>query len=83
MHMARLFNRLTGRRQRLAEHLTTEQLTKPQVLATTTEQVFFDRFQGQQVDQIIQHLAHSDAPQAKHGRAALAATVDSVSGLCP
>ncbi|MNZ43296.1 hypothetical protein D3C78_608970 [compost metagenome] len=80
MHMARLFNGLTGRRQRLAEHLATEQLTETQILATATEQVFFDRFQGQQVDQIFQHLAHSDSPHAKHCRAVLAATVDSVSG---
>ncbi|CAI8705045.1 hypothetical protein EMIT0P265_100142 [Pseudomonas zeae] len=66
MYMARLFNGLTGRRQRLAEHLATEQLTETQILATATEQVFFDRFQGQQVDQIFQHLAHSDSPHTKH-----------------
>ncbi|MNF56194.1 hypothetical protein D3C84_376760 [compost metagenome] len=77
MHMARLFNRLTGRRQRLTEHLTTEQLTKPQVLAAATEQVFFDRFQGQQVDQIIQHMAHSDSPHTEQCRAVLAASVNS------
>ncbi|MCY1354112.1 hypothetical protein D9M69_404740 [compost metagenome] len=80
MHMARLFNRLTGRRQRLTEHLTTEQLTKTQVLATATEQVFFDRLQRQQVDQIFQHLAHSDSPHTTQYRAVLAAAVDSVSG---
>ncbi|MNN60724.1 hypothetical protein D3C81_1759220 [compost metagenome] len=80
MHVPRLFNGLTGRRQRLTEYLAAEQLAKTQVLATTTEQVFFDRFQGQQVDQIFQHLAHSDSPHTTHCRAVLAAAVDTVSG---
>ncbi|MNL43570.1 hypothetical protein D3C87_1660900 [compost metagenome] len=82
MHMTRLFHRLTGRRQRLTEHLATEQLAKSQVLAAATEQVFFDRFQAQQVDQIIQHLAHSDSPHTTQCRAVLAASVDSISGPC-
>ena len=80
MHMAGFFNGLTGRRQRLAEHLTTEQLTETQVLATAAEEVFFDRFQGQQIDQIFQHLAHSGSPHTKLYRAVLATAVDSDSG---
>src|SRR3989344_3467431 len=82
MHMARLFNGLTSCRQRLTEHLAAEQLTKTQVLATAAEQVFFDRFQAQQVNQIIQHLAHSDSPHTTQCRAVLAASVDSLSGPC-
>ncbi|MNG97624.1 hypothetical protein D3C79_567430 [compost metagenome] len=57
--MTRLFDRLAGRRQRLAQYLSTVQLPKAQVLASPAEQVFLDRFQAQQVNQIVQHVAHS------------------------
>ncbi len=80
MHMPRFFNRLTGGRQGLTEHLATEQLAEAQVLATATEQVFLDRFQGQQVDQIFQHVAHSDSPHTTQCRAVSAATAHSGSG---
>ena len=36
--------------------LTTEQLAKAQVLTAAAKEVLFDRFQGQQIDQIIQQL---------------------------
>lgn len=56
--MPRFFDGLAGRRQRLAEHLATEQLAKTQVLAAAAKEVFLNRLQRQQVHQIFQYLAH-------------------------
>ncbi|MNP23224.1 hypothetical protein D3C76_1159260 [compost metagenome] len=59
MHMAGFFDRLAGGRQRLPQHLATVQLAKTQILTASAEQVFLNGFQTQQVDQIVQHVAHS------------------------
>ncbi|MNZ38840.1 hypothetical protein D3C78_563220 [compost metagenome] len=58
MHMACIFHRLAGRRQRLADHLTTIELGKAEILTHTTEQVFLDRLQPQQGHQIVQNPSH-------------------------
>ena len=65
VHVAGVFNGLAHGRQRLSKHLATEQLAKAQILTAATKEVLLDRFQGQQVDQIIQHLAHSDSPHTE------------------
>ena len=62
MHMARGFDRLTGCRYTLTEHLATIQLAKAQVLTDPAKQILFDGFQGQQGDQLIQHLTHACSP---------------------
>ncbi|MCY1420420.1 hypothetical protein D9M71_360410 [compost metagenome] len=59
VHVAVLFHGLAGRRERLPQYLPAVQLAKTQVLATPTEQVFLNGFQAQQIDQIVQHMAHS------------------------
>ena len=64
VHVARLLDRLAGRRDALAKHLATEQLTKTEILAAATEQVFLDLLQAEQRDQIIEHLGHEVSPRA-------------------
>ncbi|MNF11341.1 hypothetical protein D3C80_2125470 [compost metagenome] len=59
MHVPVLLHGLAGSREGLSQYLAAVQLAKPKVLAAPTEQVFLDRFQAQQIDQIIQHMAHS------------------------
>ena len=67
VHVARLLDRLAGRRDALAKHLAAEQLTKTEILAAATEQVFLDLFQAQQRDQIVEYLGHGVSPCAGVG----------------
>ncbi|MNN56543.1 hypothetical protein D3C81_1714810 [compost metagenome] len=59
MHVAGFFQRLAGRRQRLADHLAAVELTETEVLAHATEQVLFDLLQFQQRYQVVQNLSHA------------------------
>ena len=64
VHVARLLDRLAGGGNALAKHLAAEQLTKTEILAAATEQVFLDLFQAQQRDQIVEYLGHGVSPRA-------------------
>lgn len=62
VHVAIRLDRLAGRRHALTEHLTTEQLTKPQILADAAKEVLFNGLQAQQGDQLVQYLTHACSP---------------------
>jgi len=62
VHVAGILYRLAGGRQGLAQHLAAIQLAKTQVLAAAAEQVFFNGFEAQQVDQVVQHMTHQGSP---------------------
>jgi len=57
MHLAPA-HRATGGRQRLAEHLAAKNLGSADVAALPAEDVFLQRLEFQQVDEVGQRLIH-------------------------
>lgn len=58
MHAALVRHRLLGGVQRLADHLSAEHLAQPQIFTLAAEQSFFDFLQIQQIEEVLQCLAH-------------------------
>lgn len=58
MHAAFIRHRLLGGVQRLADHLPAEHLAQPQIFTLAAEQPFFDFLQIQQIEEVLQCLAH-------------------------
>ncbi len=58
MHAALHRDGLAGRRQRLPQYLATKELGKAEVLTAAAIQVGSQGVEAQEIDQVVQHLAH-------------------------